>query len=256
MRALPFLLLPCLLGAAPPDLVMVPADALRCPGGLAYRTLQPGKGGVSPQGDDIVIVHFSGWDASGKAFANTRAGDFPRSVALGRLMPGMQEALRAMTPGESRRLWLPEPLAFAGAAGKPKGPLVLDLELLDIHPHPSHAPLDLAAPGIDAVKKKGLFSKVLRPGTGTAHPRASDWVTVHYSGWTMDGKSFDSSLLRGAPEVFQLKAMIEGWIEGIPLMVAGERRRFWIPQGMAYGGAVGKPAGTLVFDVELIDFRR
>ena len=37
------------------------------------------------------------------------------------------------------------------------------------------------------------------------------------------------------------------------LMVAGEERRFWIPENLAYQGKPGKPAGMLVFDVELIE---
>ena len=39
----------------------------------------------------------------------------------------------------------------------------------------------------------GLASKVIKPGTGKAHPGKSDLVTVHYTGWTTDGKMFDSS---------------------------------------------------------------
>jgi peptidylprolyl isomerase len=38
-------------------------------------------------------------------------------------------------------------------------------------------------------------------------------------------------------------------------MVAGERRRLWIPENLAYKGAAGAPQGMLVFDVELIEFK-
>ncbi|MGB5296177.1 MAG: FKBP-type peptidyl-prolyl cis-trans isomerase, partial [Thermoanaerobaculia bacterium] len=51
---------------------------------------------------------------------------------------------------------------------------------------------------------------------------------------------------------FGLNQVIAGWTEGVQLMVVGEKRRFWIPEKLAYGGEPGKPAGNLVFDVELI----
>ena len=80
-------------------------------------------------------------------------------------------------------------------------------------------------------------------------------MTVHYSGWTTDGKLFDSSVTRGETISFPLNRVIPGWTEGLQLMVAGEKRRFWIPENLAYNGAAGAPAGMLVFDVELISFK-
>jgi FKBP-type peptidyl-prolyl cis-trans isomerase len=117
------------------------------------------------------------------------------------------------------------------------------------------APADVAAPPADAKKtSSGLAYKVLKAGTGTTHPRATDTVEVHYSGWTTDGKLFDSSVARGEPASFPLDGVIAGWTEGLQLMVAGEKARFWIPAKLAYGDRPrgGAPAGTLVFDVELL----
>ena len=85
--------------------------------------------------------------------------------------------------------------------------------------------------------------------------RASDIVTVHYSGWQTNGKLFDSSVLRGQPASFGLGDVIEGWTEGLQLMVVGEKMRFWIPEKLAYKGQAGVPSGMLVFDVELISYR-
>ncbi len=99
----------------------------------------------------------------------------------------------------------------------------------------------------------GLASKVLKPGSGTRHPKSTSIVKVNYTGWTTDGKMFDSSLLRGVPANFNLQKVIAGWTEGIQLMVEGESRRFWIPERLAYGGKHGFPQGTLVFDVELLE---
>lgn len=115
------------------------------------------------------------------------------------------------------------------------------------------APPDVAAPPADAIKTpSGLASRVLRNGTGTVHPGPTDSVTVHYTGWTTDGKRFDSSVARGSPATFPLNRVIAGWTEGLQLMVVGEKRRFWIPQNLAYKGQPGPPAGMLVFDVELL----
>ena len=114
------------------------------------------------------------------------------------------------------------------------------------------APADVKAPPADAVKtSSGLASKVIRPGTGKIHPTRTDRVTVHYTGWTTDGKMFDSSVARKAPATFPLDRVIAGWTEGLQLMVVGETRRLWIPEPLAYKG-VREPRGMLVFDVELL----
>jgi len=110
----------------------------------------------------------------------------------------------------------------------------------------------VAAPPADAQKTaSGLAYKVLKPGTGTTHPTKESTVTVHYTGWTTDGKMFDSSVVRGQPASFGLGDVIEGWTQGVQLMVVGEKTRFWIPERLAYKGE-RPPRGLLVFDVELI----
>ena len=99
------------------------------------------------------------------------------------------------------------------------------------------APPDVAAAPADAKKTaSGLASKVITPGTGKGHPARTDLVTVNYTGWTTDGKMFDSSIARGKPATFPLDRVIAGWTEGVQLMVAGETRRFWIPEALAYKG--------------------
>ena len=115
------------------------------------------------------------------------------------------------------------------------------------------APADVASPPADATTtSSGLASKVLKPGTGKTHPTARSRVRVHYTGWTTDGKMFDSSVMRGSPATFGLDQVIKGWTEGVQLMVEGEKTRFWIPLDLAFKGEAGSPRGMLVFDVELI----
>lgn len=119
---------------------------------------------------------------------------------------------------------------------------------------PLPPPPDVAAPPPDAVKTaSGLATKVLQAGTGTQHPTLQDMAVVHYTGWTTDGKMFDSSYARGAPSTFPVGRLIKGFTEGLLLMTTGEKRRLWVPEELAYGGREGRPAGMLVFDVELID---
>ena len=121
-------------------------------------------------------------------------------------------------------------------------------------PAPLPAPPDVAAPPADAQKTtSGLATKVIQAGKGAAKPGTRDMVTVHYSGWTTDGKMFDSSYSRGKPSTFGVGQVIKGWGEGVQLMVVGEKRRLWIPQDLAYRGQPGRPAGMLVFDIELLD---
>ncbi len=82
-------------------------------------------------------------------------------------------------------------------------------------------------------------------------------MTVHYTGWTTDGKMFDSSYLRGQPATFNVGEVIAGWTEALQLMVVGEKRRFWIPGNIAYDnlGMPNKPKGMLVFEIELLDIK-
>jgi peptidylprolyl isomerase len=131
--------------------------------------------------------------------------------------------------------------------------LVFDIELLDMKASPTVAPPDVAAPPPDAKRTpSGLVYRVLQDGVGTQRPSSRSRVTVHYTGWTTDGKMFDSSVMRGQPATFPLDGVIKGWTEGVQLMVEGEKTRFWIPQDLAYKGEPGSPRGMLVFDIELI----
>jgi peptidylprolyl isomerase len=117
------------------------------------------------------------------------------------------------------------------------------------------APSDVSAPPADAVTTpSGLASKIIKAGTGSAHPGPASSVTVHYTGWSTDGKMFDSSVARNEPATFPLNRVIAGWTEGVQLMVVGETRRFWIPGALAYGNSPRPdvPTGMLVFDVELL----
>ena len=112
-------------------------------------------------------------------------------------------------------------------------------------------PRDVAAPSTDATKTAtGLAFKVTKPGVGTEHPKPTDLVQVNYTGWTTDGKMFETSLGHGVVTMV-LNSRIPGWVEGVQLMVPGETRLLWIPEALAYKGQRG-PKGMVVYEIELI----
>jgi peptidylprolyl isomerase len=235
----------------PPDVAAAPADAVKTASGLATKVISPGTGTAHPQKTDMVTVHYTGWTTDGRMFDSSKVGPGkPVTFPLDKVIAGWTEGVQLMVPGETRRLWIPEALAYRGLR-EPKGMLVFDVELVSIV-QPPQTPPDVKAPPADAKKTaSGLAYKVLTPGTGSRHPSARSQVTVHYSGWTTDGKMFDSSITRGEPITFPLDGVIAGWTEGVQLMVEGEKTRFWIPEALAYQGR-SAPYGLLVFDVELL----
>jgi peptidylprolyl isomerase len=242
---------------APPDVASPPDDAAVTDSGLASKILTKGTGTEHPSEWDTVTVHYTGWTTDGSMFDSSVSRGKPATFPLNRVIAGWTEGLQLMVVGEKRRLWIPESLAYKGQPGRPAGMLVFDVELLDIteSPPPPPAPEDVAAPPENAERTaSGLASRVLGPGLGKEHPTATSTVTVHYTGWTTDGRMFDSSVVRGQPATFPLNRVIPGWTEGLQLMVVGEKRRLWIPEDLAYGGRAGAPQGMLVFDVELISF--
>lgn len=107
----------------------------------------------------------------------------------------------------------------------------------------------------------GLRYVVRAPGTGTATPALGDEIICHYAGRLLDGTEFDSSYRRGVPFTFRVGtgAVIRGWDEAFLTMKKGEKRTLIIPHWLAYGekGTRGKirPRATLIFEVELIDWR-
>ena len=105
----------------------------------------------------------------------------------------------------------------------------------------------------------GLQYTVLKHGTGTVSPKATDTVTVNYEGKLLDGTVFDSSYQRGQPASFPLNQVIPGWTEGLQLMKAGDKFKFIIPAPLAYGANSPTPAippnSTLVFEVELLSIQ-
>jgi FKBP-type peptidyl-prolyl cis-trans isomerase len=246
--------------AAPPDVAAPPAGAKKTASGLAFKILSKGTGTNHPGPHDRVTVEYTGWTPDGKTFDSSIPTGEPAHLPLDGVIKGWSEGLQLMVKGEKRRLWIPAALAYGDKPtrpGTPAGPLVFDVTLLGfakvIPPPP--APPDVAEAPADAKRtNSGLAYKFLTHGAGKTHPTSDNTVEVHYSGWTTDGELFDSSVVRNKPATFPLEGVIMGWTEGLQLMVVGDKVRFWIPARLAYGDHPkrGEPAGTLVFDVELL----
>jgi peptidylprolyl isomerase len=241
---------------APADVAGPPANAIKTASGLSYVVLEKAKGKDNhPTKYDRVTVHYTGWTTDGQMFDSSVQRGEPAVFGVGQVIAGWTEGLQLMNPGDKMRFWIPEDLAYKGRPGPPKGMLVFDVELKSIEkmPEPPPVPKDVAEAPKDAkATPSGLKYKILKHGTGKVHPKATDRVEVHYTGWTTDGKMFDSSITRGRPMTFGLNQVIAGWTEGIQLLVEGDSARLWIPEDLAYKGRPGAPAGMLVFDVQLL----
>lgn len=245
-------------GPEAPENLTAPADAQTTASGLAYKVLEEGTGTVRPDGNDLAVVHYTGWTSDGEVFVSSVERGRPELLPLEALIDGWTEGLQLMTEGAKWRLWIPAELAYKGIEGKPQGMLTFDVELMEVRQIPP-VPDDVAAVPADAESSdSGLAWKVLEEGTGSLHPSPRDTVEVRYIGWTTDGKWFDSTHSRGSTAEFELSGVIDGWTEGLQLMVEGEKRRFWIPADLAYGEEPepGKPAGMLVFDIQLVDIKK
>lgn len=246
----------------PADVAAPPAAARTTRGGVRYVALTKGAGAERPRSFDTATFRYTLWDSSGRMLSSTEKRGRPVSSTLFRQPRVFEDVIVTMVAGQRVRFWVDaakvEQLEkMVKVAGEPpKGLLCYELELTEIvkGTAPPATPKDVKAPPAGTKKTEaGVFYRVLRPGKGKDHPKASDSVRVHYTGWTTDGRLFDSSIVRGEPTTFQLSGVIRGWTEGIPQMVVGDVARFWIPEELAYKNSPGQPQGMLVFDVELLE---
>jgi len=133
--------------------------------------------------------------------------------------------------------------------------LTVDLELVAIIAAPA-TPADLRAPPATAKRlDAGVRLQMLQEGRGGAHPSPGSRVRVHFSGWTRDGRLFESTRMAGEPAVYLVTSTLPGWQERLQTMSVGGTARFWIPAALAYGskpGRPGVPTGDLVYDIELL----
>jgi FKBP-type peptidyl-prolyl cis-trans isomerase len=117
---------------APADVTAPPADASTTSTGLATRVITPGTGTQHPRANSRVKVHYSGWTTDGQMFDSSVVRNEAISFGLNQVISGWTEGVQLMVEGETRRLWIPEQLAYRGQRGAPQGMLVFDVELIKI----------------------------------------------------------------------------------------------------------------------------
>ncbi|MDR3309524.1 MAG: FKBP-type peptidyl-prolyl cis-trans isomerase [Tannerella sp.] len=108
--------------------------------------------------------------------------------------------------------------------------------------------------------ESGVQYKVITEGKG-AKPTAEDTVVVHYTGKSLDGTVFDSSVQRGEPATFPVGVVIPGWSEAVQLMPLGSKYQIWIPAHLGYGEQGNPQAGikgnsVIEFEVELLEIKK
>ena len=230
--------------------------------GLKYIDEVIGTGSLPTTGDKVK-VHYTGTLEDGTKFDSSRDRNqpFEFTLGVGQVIKGWDEGLSTMKPGGKRKMIIPANLGYgergAGKIIPPGATLHFDVELLEVIE--AFVDTDFSLPGREEVTNSGLRMIVHKEGNGEK-PAAGQMVDVHYTGLLETGAKFDSSHDRGRPFSFPLGQgrVIKGWDEALTLMSKGEKRTLIIPPELAYGEK-GRPKippnSTLIFEVELIDFK-
>ena len=161
--------------------------------------------------------------------------------------------LRPIKKGSLLRLWLG--IALVALLGIGIGYAGTSKQVAMAEPASAFLARNKTADGVQTTAS-GLQYKILEQGTGvTAKP--TDIALVEFEGRLADGKVFGSTAATGNPVPFAVNQLIPGWSEGLQLMNAGSKFRFWISPELGYGSTgagdgVIPPDALLVFDVKLL----
>ncbi len=246
--------------------------------GLKYKDDVVGTGKAATMGE-LVSVHFQGWivkdssdlfsdwtknpDMKKLSIGDSRLHNRPIKYVLGKrsFINGVDEGIVGMKEGGTRTMIIPADLAY-GKRGigpiPPNSKLKITIELLSVKDQIKVTPWQVDSTKYEKTKN-GLKYYILEQGTGNKI-KPGDTVTVHYSGFLLNGREFDSSVERDQPFTFVAGKgqVIPGWDEGIQLLKKGGKAKFIIPPGLAYGsrnmGTI-PPNSTLVFDVQVLDVK-
>jgi len=266
--------------------------------GLMYKALKKGDGKFSPTKDSPCEVHYAGALIDGTEFDSSYKRGSPTTFAPKQVIKGWTEAMQLMVEGDKWEMYIPSDLAYGDRGSGAKIPggsaLIFELELIAVQEaswrdwltpkwgligayilYMLYSQLGMGADPetkkfsekfLAENKKKegvvtlpsGLQYKVIRAGTGDAHPLANSSCECHYEGRCAKdypaGKKFDSSYDRGQPTSFAPNQVIGGWTEAMQLMVEGDKWEMYIPSSLAYGDT-GRVPGCLVFTMEIIKIK-
>jgi peptidylprolyl isomerase len=237
-------------------------DTITTNSGLRYRIWKKGDGTKAEKGDKV-SVHYAGRLLDGSPFDDSYKRGKPFSFPLGggRVIKGWDEGIAYLNVGDSATLIIPAELGY-GATDRPTIPanstLIFDVQLMEVKKTVKPVPYKVA--GLDTISTGTGLKYIRLNKTEGADVGSGSTVSVHYTGYLLDGTIFDSSVARGEPISFPIgvNRVIKGWDEGIAYLKVGEKARLVIPPSLAYGN---RPTGnipansTLVFDVELIQVK-
>ena len=133
--------------AAGPDFLIRNAAAkhvVRTPSGLEYFIVKSGdQKGAHPAKGDTVSFDYEGKLLSGETFDSSIERGTPLSGEVGHFVPGFDEALMLMRPGDEWVVWIPPELGYKDRAVGPIPPnsiLRFRLILHSVTPAPAATP--------------------------------------------------------------------------------------------------------------------
>ncbi len=225
------------------------------------KTIKEGSGEPIKPGQ-LIQVHYKGWLTDSTLFDDsyTRGEPLEFSLGAGQVISGWDRGLVGMKVGEIRRLSLPYELAYGDRAVGPipaKSDLLFEVELIAAQPPlvPDAFPKDLNAlkwqsadPGVSYADEKQGEGTAAVPGTK---------ISLHYTGWLIQGRKFASSKDLGKPleTVLGANKLIKGWEIGLEGLKPGAVRWLRVSPSMGYGSkayASIPPNSTLLFRVEIL----
>ncbi len=230
--------------------------------GLYYLEDSVGTG-IKPTYNDTVVIDFHTSLLDGTTLGSSEIAGEPFTYNLWDwgVILGLSEAIGYTNEGGGAQLLIPSPLAFGpyySGIVEPYSTLLYDFELIEVRPG---NPVD-PYPEEDSsfhTTTSGLQYYIVEQSEGEMI-QSGNTVTVHYTGYLLDGNIFDSSVKRGSPNDFTVGVgnIIPGLDEGLRLMKVGEKFRFIIPSDLAYGDQgsfpVIPPNSTIIFDIEVVEF--
>lgn len=231
--------------------------------GIKFNVLKLNKKGLAIEEGDMVSIEYVGKLESGKIFGTSADRKHPLTFEVGKnnVIPGLEKSVIYLREGDSAYIQIPSALAYGT---NPHGSIPsnsnLTFNIKVVKVVKGNKPFIVA--GLDTITQaNGLKYIVVKKGKGEPVKNAQK-AHVHYTGYFLDGKIFDSSKDHPDSKPFSFtidrNQVIKGWDYGIAGMRKGEQRRLIIPYQLAYGEAGSPPAipakTDLIFDVELVDW--
>ena len=234
--------------------------------GLYSQILKKGTNNVPLRGHDIVHIRYKVWNSKGK---NIDASDRKYHLlkyrvdgggvaGQSRIIEGWPKLFPYLKEGETRRVWIPQHLAYGENAPEDlRGTLVFEMTVDKVERPITPPAFDEFPEQPDEDTKKfpsGLAALKTNKVEGKIVPKPDDNVVIHLDLWDSKGKLFRSTNAVDRQNQVSLAHIVPGMKEAIGMMKVGERYRFWIPAKLTYGDnpPLSFPKGDWICDIELV----